>query len=94
MQTKDLNVTHDLKRKQFEIHIDSHIAKLTYYLNGNVIIFTHTGVPSKLGGQGIGSMLAKAGLQYAQDNNLKVKSMCWFVSGYIDRHPEFQGLVE
>ncbi len=93
MLTKDLNVIHNIERKQFEIYIDSHIAELAYYRNGNVIIFTHTGVPSALGGQGIGSMLVKTGLQYAMDNNLKVESLCWFVSGYIDRHPEFQDLV-
>jgi len=93
VQTKDINVIHSVERKQFEIHIDSHTAELAYYLNGNVIVFTHTGVPSALEGQGLGSLLVKAGLQYARDNNLKVESMCWFVSGYIERHPEVQDLV-
>lgn len=93
MQTKDINVIHNVKRKQFEIHIDSQVSELAYYLNGNIIIFTHTGVPPALEGQGLGSRLVKAGLQYARDNNLKVESMCWFVSGYIERHPEVQDLV-
>ena len=93
MQITGLNVIHDVERKQFEIHIDSQIAELAYYLNGNTIIFTHTGVPSALEGQGIGSKLVKTGLQYARDNNLKVESMCWFVSGYIERHPEIQDLI-
>ncbi len=93
MQITGLNVIHDVERKQFEIHIDSQIAELAYYLNGNTIIFTHTGVPSALEGQGIGSKLVKTGLQYARDNNLKVQSMCWFVSGYIERHPEVQDLI-
>lgn len=93
MQITGLNVIHDVERKQFEIHIDSQIAELAYYLNGNTIIFTHTGVPSALEGQGIGSKLVKTGLQYARDNNLKVQSMCWFVSGYLERHPEIQDLI-
>lgn len=94
MQTSDANVTHNTARKQFEIHIDAHIAELSYYINGNVITFTHTGVPSALEGTGIGSKLVKAGLQYARDNNLNVESMCWFVSGYIERHPEVQDLTK
>lgn len=93
MQTEDLKVIHDLKQKRFEIRIDAHIAELTYYQKGNVIIFTHTGVPPVLEGRGIGSLLVKTGLQFARDNNLKVQSLCWFVSGYMDRHPEVQDLV-
>ena len=93
MRNSEINVTHNMERKQFEIHIDTHMAELAYYINGNVITFTHTGVPSALEGQGVGSKLVKAGLQYARDNHLKVQSTCWFVSGYIDRHPEVQDLV-
>lgn len=91
MQTKDLLVIHNLKQKRFEIRIDAHIAELTYSLSGNTIIFTHTGVPPALEGQGMGSLLVKTGLQFARENNLKVQSLCWFVSGYIDRHPESVG---
>jgi len=93
VQPADINVIHHAERKQFEIHINSSIAVLAYYIAGNVITFTHTGVPSALEGQGIGSKLVKAGLQYARDNNLKVESTCWFVSGYIERHPEAQDLI-
>jgi predicted GNAT family acetyltransferase len=93
MQVNEVNIIHNVERKQFEIHIDSQIAELAYYINGNVITFTHTGVPAALEGQGIGSKLVKAGLQYARDNHLKVQSSCWFVSGYIDRHAEVQDLV-
>ena len=94
MQTTDLNIIHNTKRNQFEIRIDAYVAELAYYISGTVITFTHTGVPTALEGQGIGSKLAKAGLQYARDNNLKVQSTCWFISGYIERHPEVQDLVK
>ncbi len=94
MQTTDLNIIHNTKQGQFEIRIDACVAELAYYIKGNAIVFTHTGVPSMLEGQGIGSKLVKAGLQYARDNNLKVESICWFVSGYIERHPEVQELTK
>jgi predicted GNAT family acetyltransferase len=79
-----------MERKRFEIQIDSQIAELTYSLNGNVIVFIHTGVPPALEGRGIGSLLVKTGLQYAKDNNLNIQSLCWFVSGYMERRPEFK----
>ena len=86
MQT-NLNVIHNTEHKRFEVRLDSHIAELNYRLNGDTITFTHTGVPSALEGRGIGSLLVGAGLKYAKENNLKVKSLCWFVDKYMQRHP-------
>ena len=93
MQTSELHVIHNAEKKRFEIQVDSYTAVLAYLLNGNIIVFTHTGVPPELEGRGIGSLLVKTGMQYAKEHNLKVNSLCWFVSGYIERHPEFQDLV-
>ncbi|RMF40140.1 MAG: N-acetyltransferase, partial [Anaerolineae bacterium] len=56
--------------------------------------FTHTGVPEAIGGRGIGSKLARAGLKYARQQGYRVRPLCWFVAGYIQRHPEYQDLLE
>ena len=93
MQTSELHVIHNAEKKRFEVQVDSYTAVLAYLLNGNIIVFTHTGVPPELEGRGIGSLLVKTGMQYAKEHNLKVNSLCWFVSGYIERHPEFQDLL-
>jgi len=86
----ELQVVHLPEQERFEIRVDGYIAELTYSLIGSTILFKHTGVPSKLEGRGIGSKLAKAGLEYARTNGLKIQSVCWFVSGYLQRHPEYQ----
>ena len=90
----ELNVIHNVEQKQFEAHLDSYTAELSYRLNGSVIIFTHTGVPPMLEGRGIGSLLVKTGLEYAKENKLKVQTLCWFVSGYLQRHAEYQSLMK
>jgi predicted GNAT family acetyltransferase len=89
-----LNVVHNVERKRFEIRVHSYLAELTYLLQGQTILFVHTFVPPALEGQGIGSKLAKAALTYAQENSLNVRTLCWFVDGYIKRHPEFKELVK
>jgi predicted GNAT family acetyltransferase len=66
---------------------------LEYQIENDNILFTHTLVPEALEGQGIGSQLAKAGLEYAKQNLYRVVPLCPFVSGYIGRHPEYQSLV-
>jgi predicted GNAT family acetyltransferase len=87
MQTDHIAVIHNMDKHRFEINIDSFTAELNYRLKDDGIVFTHTGVPSPLEGRGLGSLLVRAGLQYAKENNLKVQSLCWFVDKYMQRHP-------
>ena len=74
--------------------VDGHLAALNYILKGEIIIFTHTGVPPDIGNRGLGSKLVETGLNYARENDLKVRSTCWFVSKYIRRHEEYQDLLK
>ena len=64
-------------------------AFITYKRKPDTMHITHTEVPSELEGNGIGSALVKHALQAAKDEGKKVVSHCPFVSGYIERHPEF-----
>ena len=86
-------VTHNHEKQRFEIAVNGHQAVLNYMLRGNLIIFTHTGVPAAVEGRGLGSKLVQTGLAYARENGLRVRSTCWFVSKYIRRNPEYQDLL-
>jgi predicted GNAT family acetyltransferase len=86
-------VTHNSENHRFEMTVDNHLAVLDYMRKGDIIIFTHTGVPPAIGNRGLGSQLVKTGLDYARDNGLQVRSLCWFVSKYIRLHPEYQSLL-
>jgi hypothetical protein len=87
-------VTHNTEKKRFEMAVDGHLAVLNYMRMGEIITFTHTGVPSAIGNRGLGSKLVETGLNYARENGLKVRSTCWFVSKYIRRNPEYQDLLK
>ncbi len=52
------------------------------------IAFTHTGVPVALEGNGLGSLIVKEGLAFAQENGYKVLPLCSFVDAYMRRHKE------
>ena len=65
-----------------------------YARRGNTIYFTHTEVPPALEGKGIGNELARASLEYARANNLRVVPRCAFISAFIKRHKEYQDLVD
>ena len=90
----ELTVKHKTFARRFEVEKDGYHAVLEYQLEGGQIIFTHTDVPEALGGQGIGSLLARAGLDHARAQSLSVLPVCSYVAGYIQKHPEYQDLVK
>jgi len=89
----ELSVVHRNEASRFELKKDGHTAVLDYRIEGDKIRFYHTGVPGPLEGQGIGKTLVIAGLDFAKKEELQVIPQCWFVAGYIQRHPEWKTLV-
>lgn len=89
----DLTVVNNAQARRFEVRVGDQLAFSEYMLAGSNIIFTHTEVPPALEGQGVGSRLARAALDHARDNALKVQALCPFIKGYVDRHPEYQAIT-
>jgi uncharacterized protein len=90
MTKQKRNVT----RSRFELQEKGQTAYLEFDLDsGGWITLLHTEVPEALRGHGIAGELAKTGLEYARDNQLKVDVVCPLVANYIAKHPEFQPLV-
>lgn len=86
-------VLHNEAEHRFEAKVNGAIAFLTYRESPHVITFIHTEVPSEFAGQGIGSSLARAGLDYARQKHLQAVPLCSFVAGYVQRHPEYLDLI-
>lgn len=79
--------------KQFEFHIDGQVPKIEYIRAKEKIFLTHTEVPDKLEGQGIGSQLVEAVLREIERQDLTLVPLCPFVAGFIKEHPEWKKLV-
>ena len=86
-------VTDNKQAGRFEIHAEGGTPLLQYQKRGGVVHMTHTEVPETLEGQGYGAALAKAALDAARADGLKVVPTCPFVRTYIQRHPEYADLV-
>ncbi len=87
-----MTVTHDETTHQFEIPNDAGRVLLRYVKRGDLLDLVHTEVAEQFEGRGYASALARAALDYARANNLKVIATCPFVSKYLDRHPEYADL--
>ncbi len=87
------SVVHNMGEDRFEMRVGGELAVVEYLLAPGRIIFTHTGVPRAVRGQGIASRLAHAALEHARAADLRVVPYCSFFRTYIQRHPEYQTLV-
>jgi len=94
MGIEDIEVTHNPAENRFEVTIDGNLAVLDYTMMDDIIIFRHTGVPPEIGGGNVGISLVETGLEYARQNKLGVRSRCWFMNKYLQRHPEYQDLLK
>ena len=89
-----VTVTHNAAASQFETPTEHGPAVLKYVRRGNVLDLAHTRVPEEVEGQGMGAALARAALDYARSEGLKVVPSCPFVHAYLRKHREFANLVE
>jgi predicted GNAT family acetyltransferase len=91
--TKSAGVVHNASKQRFEVDTDGRLSVLEYRFKNHRLFLTHTEVPAALEGQGLGTKLAHAALEYARQNGLTVVAICPFVKEYVDSHPEYQSLV-
>jgi predicted GNAT family acetyltransferase len=89
------NVLDNADRHRFEIDLgDGTFAIAEYTLPAGKIMFTHTEVPPAHEGQGLGSLLIRAGLASARERGLQVIPICPFFAAYIKKHSEEQDLLD
>ena len=79
---------------RYEVRADGAVLGLAAYrLRPGLIAFTHTQIDPRLEGHGAGSQLARTALDDAREKELAVLPFCPFISGWIERHPEYTELV-
>lgn len=87
-------VVHNPAASRYEATVDGHLAVAEYTLDGARQTFTHTFVPGELRGRGIAEQLVRTALADARAAGRRIVPQCSYVARYVERHPEFQALVE
>ncbi|WP_158747971.1 GNAT family N-acetyltransferase [Acidobacterium sp. S8] len=88
-----LNITNNTLKHRFEVEVGSKTAFLNYLMRDKTMTLTHTEVPSSLSGRGVGTALAKAALDYAVQQGLRVVPQCSFVADFVNTHSQYQSVV-
>ena len=91
---EDYKLIDNKSKKRYEFNIDGYTPKIEYIKTDNGEIYlTHTEVPYELEGKGIGSMLVEKVLGNIKDEGLRLVPLCPFVTGYIQKNPEWKSIV-
>lgn len=76
----DINHEDDGKKGKFYVMLDGkQDAAMTYVYAGENFIIEHTEVHEVFKGQGVGHKLVEAAVNFARENNIKIKPLCPFV---------------
>lgn len=91
----DVVTSHNPDKHRYEAHLDGELAGFAeYQLTDDLVVFTHTEVHRKFEGKGVGSALARFGLDDVRDGGTrKVLPLCPFIKGWIGKHREYVDLV-
>lgn len=82
------DVKHNVAARRFETTVDGQRAELVYHREAERVFLDHTGVPPPIEGRGIGSALVRAAVTEAIAREYTIVPLCWFVRGWLERHPE------
>jgi predicted GNAT family acetyltransferase len=95
MAEDQIDVVDVPEQSRFEIRVDGTVAGFADYSRmGDRVIFRHTEVGDAYEGRGLGSKLAQGALDAARTAGEAVVPLCPFIASYIERHPEYQELVD
>ena len=87
-------IQHDEAACVFRLEQDDEVVHLDYVMRGErVMDTTYTYTPPALRGRGLASRVVGAAMEYAQGRAFRVVPSCWYVAGWIARHPEYERLV-
>jgi uncharacterized protein len=78
---------------RFEVDLGRDKAVLIYMIKAGLFIILHTEVPPAFKGRGIAAQMARAALEYAKNEGLKVRSYCSYTTWYFEKHPEYRDLL-
>nr|WP_313056510.1 GNAT family N-acetyltransferase [Stutzerimonas nitrititolerans] len=95
MTDRQATVRQDAAQQRYELRVEGKpLGFAAYSEQGEQMVFTHTEVDPSLSGQGLGSVLAKGALEDARRRGKRVVPQCEFIAKYIQRHEEWQDLVD
>src|SRR5215204_3760031 len=81
------------ERSRFELDIGGQTVFARYARQGSTLVIPYVEAPPALRGTGAAGQLMKGVMEIARAEGLKVKPLCWYAAGWIQRHKEYHDLL-
>ena len=81
------------ERSRFELEIGGQTVFARYARQGSTLVIPYVEAPPALRGTGAAGQLMKGVMEIARAEGLKVKPLCWYAAGWIQRHREYHDLL-
>jgi predicted GNAT family acetyltransferase len=88
-----LHVERIADEERFIVRHEGHTALLRYDRSPGRAALVETLVPPALEGRGIGSLLVRSAVEWAESEGLLIEPVCPFVRAWFRRHPEALDLL-
>jgi hypothetical protein len=87
-----MDVTNAPDQRRYEARIDGELAGIAEYRESeHIVTFVHTEVMPAFEGKGVGGRLVRAALDDVRARGKKVRAVCPFVKGYVEKHSDEYG---
>ena len=90
---KRFTLTENAAEQRYEFDLGDDRAFVEYVREAGLVVLTHTYVPPRYEGQGIGKRLVEAVLGEIRRKKLRIVPQCAFIAQYIYRHPAWKEIV-
>lgn len=88
-----ITVTDNRTANRFEARDGETLAGFAAYLRTpELVAFVHTEVDPAFEGRGVGSLLAREGIESVQAEGLRILAVCPFIANWLIRHPQYAHL--
>jgi len=90
-----IEVLDNKQRMRYEIVADGNVAGFAQYnMRGGRLIFVHTEIDDAYSGRGLATELVTSALDDVRARGLCIVPICPFVERFIERHHEYDALVD
>ena len=90
----DATVVDSFEESRYEVLLGGELAGVLHYRRrGGIVELAHTEIDQAFEGRGLAGRLASAALEDARARATPVRVTCPFVTGYLERHPEYADLL-
>lgn len=82
--------------QRFELPVEGEdeVAAAYYRIEDGRVVLTHTDVPQRFSGQGIGSKLAEGVFEAIRTSGRRVIAKCPFMAAFASRRPEYAEMLD